>query len=324
MSNFGNSNPKVIAAAFAAAAVIGVGAFFVMNGAFSSILPGTSVKQEATPSAPSGNTQKKEETPAGSVEAIVKLAENHDASAFKARVDMKMAESAGVDAIAALYEGGDVTLIEIVHEAFEGAIAGAIPENRRSIAINLGLIGVDFVGIGEVKETGNQATVVINLGGESLPNGFPLQLGMEKREGKWNITSISNSRDFVKVLQTGRNAVALQYVEQEKPFIKKYNESIKALKAKHPVLSAEYANGYEAAEKELMAGYASLKPPICVEKLVQFRQKRHNEAMEHIRLIRAYVAGDHSDANQQQRKEVEQRIDKNSASIRSIIQQFKK
>ncbi len=329
MSNMGNSNPKVIAAAFAAAAVIGVGGVLAMNGTFSSLIPGTTGKPEARPSASTSapanaGEQKKEETPADSVKAIVKLAENHDAASFKARVDMKSAESACVDALATLYDGADVKLIDRVHEAVEGALSGSVPDNRRGIAIDLGLVGVDFVGVGEAKENGNKANVSINLSGESLPNGFSLQLVMEKREGKWNIVSISNARDFTKVLQTGRNAAALQYVEQEKPFIKKYNDSIRALKEKYQVLSAEYANGYEAAEKELAAGYASLTPPLGAESLAKLRRKRHEHAMEHIRLIRAYVAGDHSEANRQQRKAVEQQIDEAAESIRKLIQRFKR
>lgn len=324
MGNFGNSNPKVIAAAFAAAAVIGAGAVFVMNGTFSSVLPGTNVKNEAKPPVSSGNVApKKDDTPAEAVQTIVKLAENHDAAAFKSRVDMKMAEKLGTDGIILLYDGADVSLPGKVHEAMEGALAGSVPDKLRRIAVDLGLIGTDFIGVGEVKENGNKANVTVNLGGENLPNGFPLQIVMEKREGKWNIVSISNSGDYVKALRAGQNAAALRYVEQEKPFIKKYNESIRALKAKHPVLSAEYANGYEAAEKELMAGYASLTPPERASNLVKLRQQRHDFAMEHIRLIRAYIAGDHSDANQQQRKETENRIDATAESIKKAIQRFK-
>lgn len=323
MSNFGNSNPKVIAAAFAAAAVIGVGGVLAMNGTFSSILPGTNAKQEAKPPASSAVTQKKEETPAESVIAIVKLAENHDAAAFKNRVDMQMAEKTGTGLITMLYDGGDVKLPGKVREAMEGALAGSVPDKVQLIATDLGLIGTDFIGVGEVKENGNKANVVVNLGGEYLPNGFPLQIVMEKRGEKWNVVSISNAEDFAKAVRAGQNAAALRYVEQEKPFIKKYNESIRALKAQYPVLSAEYAKGYEAAEKELMAGYASLTPPQRASNLVNLRKRRHDFAMEHIQLIRAYVAGDHSDANQQQRKEAENRIDATADSIRKTIQRFK-
>lgn len=324
MGNFGNSNPKVIAAAFAAAAVIGAGAVFVMNGTFSSVLPGTNAKNEAKPTAsPESVVPKKDDTPAEAVQAIVKLAENHDVAAFKARVDMKMAEKLGSDGIILLYDGADVSLPGKVHEAMEGALAGSVPDKVRSIAIDLGLIGTDFVGVGEVQENGSKANVVVNLGGENLPNGFPLQIVMEKREGKWNVVSISNSGDYVKALRAGQNAAAMRYVEQERPFIKKYNDTIKNLKAKYPVLSAEYANGYEAAEKELMAGYASLTPPKRASNLVKLRKRRHDFAMEHIQLIRAYVAGDHSEANRQQRKEAENHIDGIANSITKAIQRFK-
>ncbi len=324
MSNLGNSDPKIIAAAFVAAAVIGAGSIFVINGSFSSVLPGTNVKDEAKPPVSSGSVApKKDDTPAEAVQAIVKLAENHDVAAFKTRVDMKMAEKLGTDGIILLYDGADVSLPGKVREAMEGALAGSVPDKVQLIATDLGLIGTDFIDVGEVQENGNKANVVLNLGGENLPNGFPLQIVMEKHEGKWNVVSISNAEDFVKAVRGGQNAAALRYVEQEKPFIKKYNESIRALKAKYPVLSAEYANGYEAAEKELMAGYASLTPPRRASNLVKLRKRRHDFAMEHIQLIRAYVAGDHSDANQQQRKEAENRIDEIADSIMKAIQRFK-
>ena len=324
MSNFGNSNPKVIAAALAVAAVIGVGGVLAMNGSFSSVLSGTSAKQETTPSSPSASTQKKEETPAESIEAIVKLAESHDAAAFKARVDLQMAEKLGTDGIILLYDGADVSLPGKVRETIEGALGGSVPDNLRSIAIDLGLLGVDYVGVGEVQETGNKANVTVNLGGENFPNSFPLKLIMEKREGKWNIVSISNFEDYIKTLRAGQNAVALRYVDQEKPFIKKYNETIHALKEKNQVLSNEYVNGYEAAEKELAAGYASLTPPLAAENLISYRKKRFDLATEHIRLIRAYLAGDHSAANQEARKQVENGIDRNAHNIKTTIERYKR
>ena len=175
-----------------------------------------------------------------------------------------------------------------------------------------------------MQENGNNATVAVNLGGENLPNGFPLQIVMEKREGKWNVISISNFEDYIKTLKAGRNAAALQYVEQEKPFIKKYNETIRALKEKYPVLSTEYVNGYEAAEKELAAGYASLTSPLAAESLISYRKKRFELATEHIRLIRAYLAGDHSAANQEARKQAEKEIDRNAHNIKTTIERYKR
>lgn len=324
MSNWGNSNPKIIVAAFAVAAVVGVGGMFVMNGSFPSALSGPTAKNEAKPSASTNvSPQKNENTPAGSVEAIVKLAENHDAAAFKARVDMQMAEKLGTGCITMLYDSGDTSLPGYVRQAMEGALAGSVPDKVRRIATDLGFIGTDFVSVGEVKENGNKANVVVNLGGENLPNGFPLQIVMEKRGEKWNVVSISNAEDFAKAVRAGQNAAALRYVEQEKPFIKKYNDTIKDLKSKYRVLSAEYANGYEAAENELAAGYASLTPPERASDLVNLRKKRHDYAMEHIRLIRAHIAGDHSAENQQQLKTVETRIDHTAESIRKTIKRYK-
>lgn len=333
MADYGNSNPKVIAAALAVAAVVGAGGILALNSNALPGLPGVSAKRETKPPSSSGGTEKNEKkqekqldesTPAGSVEAIVKLAENHDAAGFMARVNMDMAQAKGTDVIVMLYDSGDVKLPGRVRQALEGALADSIPEKCRTIAIDLGLVGTDFVGVGEVQDRGGQALVTVNLGGENLPNGYPLQLVMEKQGDKWNVISVENPGDFAKALRAGRNAAALRYVEQEMPFIKKYNESINALKAKYPALSAEYVNGYEAAEKELAEGYASLNAPLGAEELVNLRKKRQEQAREHIRLIRVYVAGDHSDALRQQMKDVEQKIDMTARNINITIRNFKR
>ena len=330
MANFGNSNPKVIAAAMAAAAVIGVGGVFALNSKALPSLPGMGTSHETKPTgSSSSNTReqakplKNENTPAGSVEAIVKLAEKHDAAGFMARVNMDMAEKKGTDVIVMLYDSGDTNLPKLVRQALEGALKGSVPDKCRTIAIDLGLIGTDFAGVGEVKEDGGKAYVTVNLGGENLPNGFSLQIVMEKQGDKWNIISVENAGEFAKALKAGRNTAALAYVEQEKPLIKKYNDTINDLKSKYSALSTEYANGYEAAENELMQGYASLNVPLGAEKLAKLRKKRHEEAIEHIRLIRAYVSGDHSEANKQQRKEIETKLDRTANDIKRTIKRFK-
>ena len=101
MGNMGNSNPKIIAAAFTAAAVIGAGSLFVMHGAScSSVLPGTSAKNEAKPPASSGNVApKKDASPAKAAEDIVQLAKAHDVAGFSARVTMSRIVPAAADAI---------------------------------------------------------------------------------------------------------------------------------------------------------------------------------------------------------------------------------
>ncbi len=163
----------------------------------------------------------------------------------------------------------------------------------------------------------------MKLTGENLPEGFKLIVDMEKRNDTWHILSVGNVEDYVKAVKAGRKAAALHYIEQEQAVIKKYNESIKALKEKYQVLTTEYADGYEAAEKELSAGYAAIQVPEVAEMLAELRQKRIELAAEHIRLIRAYVAGDKSDDAKQKRKDIEDQISQNAEEIRSTIKQIK-
>ncbi len=234
MHDLKNSNPKIIAAAFAAAAVIGAGSWFVLHEPANS-------QGAAAGNAPvfSGNKKdqaKAPETPATAVKIIVGLGRAHDAAAFAGRVNMDAMTDLAAEAIKAAYpntaNNGDGLLKKQTRSGLSDALAGKTPKEGDEGAFAnrvLDLQHVSFSGIGNVQEKDNKAIVELNLSSENLPKGFVLQAVMEKKSGTWQVISLSNGKEFVKAVEQGRKDASLAYVEQEKPFIKKYNETIGAL-----------------------------------------------------------------------------------------------
>ena len=331
MSDMGNSNLRVVAAAFAGVLVIGMGGWFAVKGlpSFSSSHETRQEINTGGPGTPTPAPQEKttitgQETAGETAEKLAKLAQAHDAAAFAAHVDIPGISRKAAGAIAVSYGGGDVSLPGKVESAIKGALSGNVPDNVKFVDYALGLTRTDFIAVGRQEETGSTAKVGVSLRGENLPEGFILELSMQKQADGWHVTDVVNMDAYVQTVHGGRNDAARRYVEQETAAIHKYNEAMNALKQRQPVvLSKEYTDGYEAAEQELARDLAALSAPESAAELVKLRKENQELCARHIALFREYLAGDTSEAGAQKRKDLEKQIKQNNQKVNAAVKRIR-
>ena len=171
MSNMGNSNLKIIAAAFAAALVVGGGAVFALKGLSPSLPAGPAASAPAGEAAGKdsggfldglmqkvrGLTNANSETPAQGIETIVALAKNHDAAGFKARVKTDFAATLAVNAIKGAWpeaaKTSDDKLKQQVLASFDTALAGKTPPADDASSFIFGALAlkdITYTGIANV------------------------------------------------------------------------------------------------------------------------------------------------------------------------------
>ncbi len=338
MRNMGNSHPKKIMAAFAAATVIGGGACFALPG----FLPAGDGSAPANPSSaeePRGifgglmnkvHAMANRETTAKAVEEIVQLGRARDVESFRARIDLDDLVLVAVDAIKSTYPGvAKYSSDELLQEHAEAGLLDAMAGKKSRehdpggfTIYALDLENVSYAGIADIKENGDEAAVSIRLAsGESLPDGFVLSLIMEREPdpGCWNVRTVTNLAEYAVAVRDGRKVINRRFIDQYQVIAAKYDEAVAALNAQYPPLSVEYADGWEAAEQEFMASVAQLIPPADLKVMLSCCKNRDERVVEMVRLIRAYAAGDHSQENQRQRHEMTTQMGQINNTIHSII-----
>ena len=323
MSNMGNSNLKIIAAAFAAALVVGGGAVFALKGLSPSLPAGPAASAPAGEAAGKdsggfldglmqkvrGLTNANSETPAQGIETIVALAKNHDAAGYKARVKTDFAATLAVNAIKGAWpeaaKTSDDKLKQQVLASFDTALAGKTPpaDDASSFVFGaLALKDITYTGIANVEENNGAAIVDINLASkECLPDGYTLRLVLTKNDqGQWIVQSISKAEAYVNAIRDGQKAAEKRFYEQYVAIGKRYQEAMAAINGKYVTRSDKYCDEYAAADKELRDSIAALPLPPRLSGLTDAFRHRSELVDEHIRLIRAaYAAKDNSKSTRQ-------------------------
>lgn len=245
-------------------------------------------------------------TPEYSLNIIRESVKNHDVSTFEKHVDLdKLLDGAVDDIIEATMSdqkdaGSELAkgFIEMmkpslvselkkqVLETVEGTEESSSSSSSSSggnkkdeaaqdeaVEDQAGLKNADFKEIAYVKKDGKKATVGLKVSHPSLDEDYVLDLAMVQLEdGSWQVTRLTNLKDYVKAVQEKQKAELKQYIQDTKAIVDESNKKFKAaLSTQKP--EVEQAKDVLASNKERAAKIDEIPVPPGAQALAEKRKK---------------------------------------------------